>query len=87
MIVHCHCVYPRKQVSTWCCLQETSFVGKRMYSFTWFFYSHQFMTISFYVALVLHPLPGRPGNPRPHSSTTWVCPHTAALMCTNFWVV
>lgn len=53
-------------------IKDTSFIGRRIYSFTWFFFSHQFMTISFYVAVVLHPLPGKPGNPRPHSSTTWV---------------
>ncbi|KAA6420141.1 MAG: hypothetical protein FRX49_09990 [Trebouxia sp. A1-2] len=53
-------------------IKDTSFIGKRIYSFTWFFFSHQFMTISFYIAVVLHPLPGKPGNPRPHSSTTWV---------------
>ena len=57
------------------CLQDTSFIGKRIYSFTWFFFTHQFMTISFYTVLVLHPLPGLPGQPRPHSSTSWVsCP-------------
>lgn len=53
-------------------IKETSFIGKRLYSFTWFFFSHQFMTISFYIVLVLHPLPGLPGNPRPHASTSWV---------------
>ncbi|KAL0020140.1 hypothetical protein WJX77_006430 [Trebouxia sp. C0004] len=53
-------------------IKDTSFIGRRIYSFTCFFFSHQFMTISFYIAVVLHPLPGKPGNPRPHSSTTWV---------------
>lgn len=61
----------------WVCMQETSFIGKRLYSFTWFFFSHQFMTISFYIVLVLHPLPGLPGNPRPHASTSWVSQHVA----------
>ena len=37
------------------------------------------MTISFYVAVVLHPLPGKPGNPRPHSSTTWVSCHISKI--------
>ncbi|KAL3159009.1 hypothetical protein ABBQ32_011011 [Trebouxia sp. C0010 RCD-2024] len=53
-------------------IKDTSFVGKRIYNFTWFFFTHQFMTISFYTVVVLHPLPGTPGHPRPHSSTTWV---------------
>lgn len=53
-------------------VKDTSFIGKRVYSFTWFFFTHQFMTIFFYLVVVLHPLPGKPGNPRPHSSTTWV---------------
>ena len=38
------------------------------------------MTISFYVVLVLHPLPGLPGNPRPHASTSWVSPCPAPTM-------
>ena len=39
------------------------------------------MTISFYTVIVLHPLPGLPGQPRPHSSTSWVsCPPFPPLL-------
>lgn len=54
------------------CFKKTA-VGKFLNNFVYFSITHIAMWSIFFVALVLHPLPGMPSQHKNHHSTTWVC--------------
>mmetsp|Transcript_19749 Transcript_19749/g.59648 ORF Transcript_19749/g.59648 Transcript_19749/m.59648 type:complete len:932 (-) Transcript_19749:862-3657(-) len=47
-------------------------VGKFLNNFLWFSISHMTMWLVFYVALILHPMPGLPSQHKNHRGTTWI---------------
>ena len=53
---------------------QNTWLGKRVLNnFTWFYHSHLFMFVVFYIAAILHPWPGTPGYSHTHGhSITWV---------------
>jgi hypothetical protein len=61
-------------------MQDT-WLGKNVLNnFTWFYNSHMFMFVVFYVATILHPWPGLPGYSHTHGhSITWVRPYSNSV--------